>query len=106
MKAHHRPNANHQSSTVHYLGNGHSWAFPQSHRSTKVLFRCNVLLPKMSGRDVVASITGAEVRKFMWKNIITCFGVPQTMTFKNGRQFDTTKVTDYLKHLGGVKLGS
>ena len=48
----------------------------------------------------MASITFAEVRKFIWKNIITRFGVPRTMVFHNGRQFDTTKITDYLSTLG------
>jgi len=35
--------------------------------------------------EVVASITGREVRKFIWKNIITRFGVLRAMVFDNGR---------------------
>jgi len=50
--------------------------------------------------EAVASITAAKVCKFIWENIITRFGVPRTMIFDNGRQFDTTKITDYLSTLG------
>ena len=50
--------------------------------------------------DAVACITTAEVRKFTWRNIVTRFGVPHTMIFDNGRQFDTSKLTDYLSSLG------
>ena len=35
--------------------------------------------------EVVTSITAAEVRKFIWKSIITSFGIPQTMIFDNER---------------------
>jgi len=34
--------------------------------------------------EAVASITENEVRKFIWKNIVTRFGVPQTIIFDNG----------------------
>jgi len=50
--------------------------------------------------EAVASITTAEVRRFIWKNIITRFGIPLTIIFDNGRQFDTAKLTDYLGILG------
>jgi len=50
--------------------------------------------------EAVASITIAEVCKFIWRNIITRFGIPRAMLFDNGRQFDTSKLTDYLHSLG------
>jgi len=50
--------------------------------------------------EVVASITENEVRKFIWKNIITRFGVPKAMIFDNGRQFDTDKLRDYCASYG------
>jgi len=34
---------------------------------------------------VVTFITAAEVRKFIWKKIITHFGVARVMIFNNGR---------------------
>ena len=43
--------------------------------------------------EAIASITEHELRKFIWKNIITRFGVPQVIIFDNGRQFDTDTVS-------------
>jgi len=48
----------------------------------------------------IAFITTAEVRRFIWGNIITRFGIPCTIIFDNDRQFDTSKLTDYLGTLG------
>jgi len=45
--------------------------------------------------EAVVSITEREVRKFIWKNIITRFGIPRAMVFDNGRQFKTNKLWDY-----------
>ena len=50
--------------------------------------------------EAVASIITAEARRFIWKNIITHFGTPRAIIFDNDRQFDTTKLTDYLSTLG------
>jgi len=48
----------------------------------------------------MASIIENEVQKFIWKNIITRFGVPKAMIFDNGRQFDTDKLRDYCASYG------
>ena len=50
--------------------------------------------------EAVASIIEREVRKFIWKNIITRFGVPRAMVFDNGRQFHTDKLRDYCAGCG------
>jgi len=49
--------------------------------------------------ETIAAIIVAELRKFIWKNIITCCGVPHVIIF-NSWQFGTTKVTDYLVRHG------
>ena len=50
--------------------------------------------------EAVASITENEVRKFIWKNIVTRFRVLKTMIFDNGWQFDTDKLRDYCTGYG------
>jgi len=56
----------------------------------KVIGQCKFLLvavdyfTKWVEGEAVASITENEVRKFMWKNIITRFRVPKAMIFDNG----------------------
>ena len=49
---------------------------------------------------VVASITTGEVHKFIWKSIISRYGMPRAMVFDNGRQFDSNKLKDYLLQYG------
>ena len=40
-----------------------------------------------------------DVKGFIWKNIITRFGIPQSIIFDNGPQFETPKLKDWLaKH--------
>ena len=41
-----------------------------------------------------------EVKKFVWKNIITRFGVPNTLISDNGLQFDSRAFCDFCRDLG------
>ncbi|XP_056685866.1 uncharacterized protein [Spinacia oleracea] len=41
-----------------------------------------------------------DVRAFIWKNIITRFGVPQSIVFDNGPQFKTPKLENWLADHG------
>ena len=73
--------------------------FPKATSQRKYLFIAVDYFTKLIAAEAVATITAAEVRKFIWKNIITHFGVPHTMIFNNRCRFDTTKITDYLNNL-------
>jgi len=74
--------------------------FPKATGQRKYLFVAVDYFTKWVEAEAVASITTAEVRKFIWRNIITRFGIPRSIIFDNGRQFDTSKLTDYLQDLG------
>ena len=50
--------------------------------------------------EVVTSIVVAKVRNFIWKNIITRFDIPRAMISDNARQFDASKLINYLSNLG------
>ena len=41
-----------------------------------------------------------DAKKFLWKNIVTCFGVPNTLISDNGLQFDNKSFTRYCCELG------
>jgi len=69
--------------------------FPKATGQRKFLLVAIDYLTKWVEAETVASITENEVRKFIWKNIVTCFRVPQTMIFNNGRQFDTDRLRSY-----------
>ena len=78
----------------------------------KVTGQCNYLFvavdyfTKWIEAEAVTSITASVVRKFIWKNIITCFNIPRTMFFDNGWQFDTDKVTNHLSNLDAKRDSS
>lgn len=35
------------------------------------------------------------MKSFLWKNIITCFGIPRTLIIKNGTQFKSSNIRDF-----------
>ena len=41
-----------------------------------------------------------DIKKFVWKNIITRFGVPNTLISDNGLQFDSRAFRDFYCDLG------
>ncbi|XP_056688597.1 uncharacterized protein [Spinacia oleracea] len=50
--------------------------------------------------EAVSSITEPQVRKFIWQNIITRFGIPRLMVFDYGKQFDNTPLQKWCKQFG------
>ena len=45
--------------------------------------------------EPLANIKDVDVKKFLWKNIITRFGVPRTLISDNGLQFDSKSFRRY-----------
>ena len=50
--------------------------------------------------EPLANIKDADAKKFIWKNIVTRFGVPQTLISDNGLQFDSKAFRRYCYELG------
>ena len=48
----------------------------------------------------MANIRDVDVKKFIWKNIVTRFGVPHTLISDNGLQFDSKAFRQYCFDLG------
>ena len=49
---------------------------------------------------LLANIRDVDARKFIWKNIVTRFGVPHTLISNNGLQFDSKAFRRYCYDLG------
>jgi len=58
--------------------------FPKATGQQKFLLVAVDYFTKWVEAEALASITENEVQKFIWKNIVTRFRVPQTMIFDNG----------------------
>ncbi|XP_025703407.1 uncharacterized protein [Arachis hypogaea] len=48
----------------------------------------------------LASISSSNCRKFMWKQVITRFGIPEVVISDNGTQFTDKKFVEFLAGLG------
>ncbi|XP_020225282.1 uncharacterized protein LOC109807168 [Cajanus cajan] len=50
--------------------------------------------------EPLANITAANVQKFLWKNIVTRFGIPHAIITDNGLQFTDQKLNRFIQDLG------
>ena len=50
--------------------------------------------------EPLANIRDVDAKKFLWKNIVTRFGVPSTLISDNGLQFDSKSFRRYCCELG------
>ena len=54
----------------------------------------------MGRAEPLANIRDVDVKKFIWKNIVTRFGVPNVLISDNGLQFDSKAFRKYYSDLG------
>ena len=50
--------------------------------------------------EALANIQDVDVKKFMWKNIVTRFGVPNSLISDNGLKFDSWAFRKFCSDLG------
>ena len=50
--------------------------------------------------EPLANIRDVDAKKFVWKNIVTQFGIPYTLILDNGLQFDSKTFRRYCCDLG------
>ena len=54
---------------------------------------------KWAEAEVLANIRDVDVKKFVWKNIITRFGVPDSFISDNRLQFDSQSFREFYSNL-------
>ena len=55
---------------------------------------------KRAKAEALANIRDVDVKKFMWRNIVTRFGVPESLVNNNGLQFDSKTFLKFCSDLG------
>ena len=55
---------------------------------------------KWAEAETLANIRDADVKKFVWRNIVTRFGVPKSLVSNNGLQFDSKAFREFCSSLG------
>ncbi|RVW58337.1 Gag-Pol polyprotein [Vitis vinifera] len=81
------------------LGHGHSGTPPSSACPEKVPPCATDYFSKWVEAEAYASIKDKDVTKFVWKNIVCRFGIPQTIIADNGPQFDSIAFRNFCSEL-------
>ncbi|XP_065626266.1 uncharacterized protein LOC136066227 [Quercus suber] len=74
--------------------------FPKTAGNRKYLLVGIDYFTKWVEVEPLANIRDVDVQKFVWKNIVTRFGVPHTLNSDNGLQFDSKAFRNYCSELG------
>nr|KYP68694.1 Transposon Ty3-I Gag-Pol polyprotein [Cajanus cajan] len=74
--------------------------FPVAKGQCKFLIVVVDLFTKWIEAEPVACISAHQFQKFLWRNIITRFGIPDTLVTDNGLQFTDRKLNEFLAGLG------
>ena len=74
--------------------------FPKAAENKKYLLVGTDYFTKWVEVEPLANIRTVGVKKFLWKNIVTCFGIPHTLISKNRLQFDSKSFRRYCCELG------
>ena len=69
--------------------------FPKTTRNKKYLLVGTDYFTKWVEAEPLANIRDVDVKKFLWKNIVTRFGIPHNLISDNGLQFDSKSFKRY-----------
>ena len=58
------------------------------------------IITKWVEAELLANIRDVDVKRFIWKNIVTRFGVPNVLISDNGLQFDSKVFRKYCSDMG------
>lgn len=70
--------------TLHAMGNKHCQAFPAHIKKPKIPNRSSGIFYQMAEAEAVNNIREERIKKFIFQNIICCFGVPLQIKSGNG----------------------
>ena len=74
--------------------------FPKAMGNKKYLLVCTDYFTKWVEAEPLANIRDVDVKRFIWKSIVTRFGVPNVLISDNGLQFDSKAFRKYCSDLG------
>ena len=74
--------------------------FPKAVGNKKYLLVYTAYFTKWVEVEPLANIRDVDVKRFIWKNIVTRFGVPYALILDNGLQFDSKAFRKYCSDLG------
>ncbi|GJX14366.1 reverse transcriptase domain-containing protein [Tanacetum coccineum] len=79
--------------------------FPEGPEKVKFLIVAMDYFTKWIEAKAVATISGGQVKKFVWDNIMCRFGLPGEIVSDNGKQFSDNPLKDWLVERANRSLG-
>ena len=77
--------------------------FPKAVRNMKYLLVGTNYFTKWVEAEPLSNIRDVDAKKFVWKNIVSRFGVPHALISDNGLHFDSKMFRKYCGELGITK---
>ena len=74
--------------------------FPKAIGNKRYLLVGTDYFTKWVETDPLANIMDMDAKRFIWKNIVTRFGIPRALISDNGLQFDSKAFRRYFCDLG------
>ena len=74
--------------------------FPKAAGNKRYLMVSMDYFTKWVEAEPLANIKDMDAKRFVWKNIVTWFGIPHTLISDNGFQFDNKAFRRYCCNLG------
>ena len=74
--------------------------FPKTAGNKRYLLVGTDYFIKWVEAEPLVNIRDVDAKKFVWKNVVTRFGVPHTLISDNGLQFDNKSFRSYYRELG------
>ena len=74
--------------------------FPKAAKNKRYLLVSTNYFTKWVEAESLANIRDLDAKRFVWKNIVTRFGIPHTLISDNGLQFDSKAFRRYCCNLG------
>ena len=74
--------------------------FPKAAGNTRYLLVGTDYFTKLVETEPLANIRDMDTKRFVWKNIVTWFGIPHTLISDNGLQFNSKSFRRYCCDLG------
>lgn len=71
--------------------------FPRRARNKKFLLVGMNYFTKWVEAVPLANIADSNVKNFLWKNIVTQFGIPKVMVSDNGTKFKCQKIEEFCR---------
>ena len=91
---------NQQPLAIHAMGLDILGPFPQVIGNRRFVLVAVDYFIKWAEAEALANIRDVDVKKFVWKNIITRFGVPDSLVSDNGLQFHSRIFREFCCDLG------